>query len=921
MYVFCVVAFLLRLWALDAQSLWWDEAISLHLAELPLAELLADRAAHVHPPLYFVLLKVWSAVAGINAFSARFLSVWFNVLLVAALYAFGRRSLGYSVGLVAAGVATFLSLYVVYSQEARVYALLPLVYLAIIAALRRLDRSRERFGARERWSDWAFLVLAETAGLYLHYTSVLVVTYVNLVILLDVARRRWPRKRVGCWLISLVLVGILCLPWSIAVFVNRGAVQADAGIDDPFTEALPLGFFVRLIWLFQWTGLTGIPVFSPMYYAAVALGVLLLFGLGLLISQTGIRASGVRLLADWSIPLLPAVLLWQAKPLSHPRYLIVLSSALVLFFAYVVVATTRIARPRWLGQVLAGGLVLAFLTITALALFAWFFDPRYGKDDVRGLAAWLEQEARRGDVIVVPWGDWTLDYAYRGSAVIIRPDPLDETSMWRTLSSTVGTGNGSRVFLVTYRRGTRDRRGLLSFAFEAAGHLAETKSFRGLVVRMYELEHPLAPPFPNVPVAAGGLDRACFGSLCLCSAWVEQGAPADTAVAVAFRWQLARPVDERYRVSLRLWDEAGCARAMLDDWLLNANGEPSDRWSANEDVNTYHVLPLTEGTPPLSYTLFVEVYAFGSDAQVRPVDLVDVAGNPAGRVLVLGVVSLAPARGSRSGSYGVPADIPLLPDPVYILPGLVLEGVRFDREQLTLGQFLMVVLRWRALDTRLPDLQPSIQLVCDGQVLAVAGGAPLAGRYPTDRWRAGEVVVECRQLLVPADAEGGLATVVLEWDGQKTTVGEVTIEANKHVFEAPILARPLNVRLGDVAELLGYELSPAPYRVGRPITLTLYWRALEGASEADYVVFTHLLAADGHLVAQHDGIPVAQTRPTRGWVAGEILVDQHVMEFREVYVGPARIEVGLYDSATLVRVPVQGNGDAFLLPETLTVVP
>ena len=126
------LSFALRLYHLDAQPIWWDEAISIHLATSPLADLLADRAAHVHPPLYFLLLKAWVTLAGSTAFSVRFLSVWFNTLLVPVVYAFGRRWLGRCTGAWAALLVAISPLYVVYAQEVRAYALLPLVYLALL---------------------------------------------------------------------------------------------------------------------------------------------------------------------------------------------------------------------------------------------------------------------------------------------------------------------------------------------------------------------------------------------------------------------------------------------------------------------------------------------------------------------------------------------------------------------------------------------------------------------------------------------------------------------------------------------------------------------------------------------------------------------------------------------------------------------
>ncbi len=129
----------------------------------------------------------------------------------------------------------------------------------------------------------------------------------------------------------------------------------------------------------------------------------------------------------------------------------------------------------------------------------------------------------------------------------------------------------------------------------------------------------------------------------------------------------------------------------------------------------------------------------------------------------------------------------------------------------------------------------------------------------------------------------------------------------------------MHVRFGDVAELLGYDLGPGSHTSDQPVPITLYWRALEGAASADYIVFTHVLAADGHLIAQHDGPPAAGARPTPGWLPGEIIADYHEMAFREAYTGLAVIEVGLYDPGTRERV-IAATGETFvILPSSLNV--
>lgn len=131
----------------------------------------------------------------------------------------------------------------------------------------------------------------------------------------------------------------------------------------------------------------------------------------------------------------------------------------------------------------------------------------------------------------------------------------------------------------------------------------------------------------------------------------------------------------------------------------------------------------------------------------------------------------------------------------------------------------------------------------------------------------------------------------------------------------------VNVRFSDFAELVSYSLPAAEFSTAQSLPLTIYWRGLEGTSPLDYWVFTHLLAEDGHVVAQHDGAPAGGTHPTSGWGTGETIVDLHPMVFQDTdYVGPARISIGLYDPE-IGRVLTQTGDDQVVLPVVITVAP
>ncbi|MBN1399815.1 MAG: hypothetical protein JXA74_03195, partial [Anaerolineae bacterium] len=66
-----LASFLLRMWRLDAKSIWWDESLSLHRAQRDLGYILSNRidiagteTIDLHPPLYFALLRVFIVCCG-----------------------------------------------------------------------------------------------------------------------------------------------------------------------------------------------------------------------------------------------------------------------------------------------------------------------------------------------------------------------------------------------------------------------------------------------------------------------------------------------------------------------------------------------------------------------------------------------------------------------------------------------------------------------------------------------------------------------------------------------------------------------------------------------------------------------------------------------------------------------------------------
>ena len=152
------------------------------------------------------------------------------------------------------------------------------------------------------------------------------------------------------------------------------------------------------------------------------------------------------------------------------------------------------------------------------------------------------------------------------------------------------------------------------------------------------------------------------------------------------------------------------------------------------------------------------------------------------------------------------------------------------------------------------------------------------------------------------------------------SLGTIRVHASDRLWEPPAFEHVVGARLGDVVELLGYDLALPGYDLALPgetLHLTLIWRCLR-EMEVSYTVFTHLLDEAGQMRGQQDNPPLRGAYPTTLWAPGEVVVDEYDLTIQaDAPPGVYVIEVGMYDPATVRRLPVLdptgGVGDRVLL--------
>ncbi len=251
--------------------------------------------------------------------------------------------------------------------------------------------------------------------------------------------------------------------------------------------------------------------------------------------------------------------------------------------------------------------------------------------------------------------------------------------------------------------------------------------------------------------------------------------------------------------------------------------------------------------------------------------------------------------------------------------GVRLAGYLAPEEEITPGESFSLTTYWQAtapLDERLTaweHLTPADPTARIAEETRWLGGA----LYPSEHWRAGDVVAQPTTLEIPAWAPAPAlvwARVgLLDATEQRVSLAD---GSEDHVALGPWRVRPVaappmpthahEVVFGDPAliALRGYDLAA----IDASLTVTLTWAA-QAIPPRDYTVFVHLIDAEGELLAQDDAPPNAGRYPTSWWLPGDVIRDPHTLPLPGTPAAGWELRVGLYDPATGARLPAfDGEG-------------
>lgn len=884
----------LRLIDLDGPSMWSDEGLSFWRARQTWSAVAQNTiwidgmaSRDTNPALYFLLLHGWRELLGESIWALRLLSVLAGVVSAPLLTQLGRRLFGPAVGLAAAALLAIAPLHVWQSQELRNYSLLLTFNLAAVYGLARLltdARPRRR---------WAWLWIGATlAGVYTHYFGLFVLAFGAAAAALGALQRRAWRPTRRQW----AAVGVLALLLVPVIWTAFGRFRAGQQVDFAF---VPLRDLLRhLISVF---GVGLIPgVVQPWVRAAPALA---LWALGVWSAwRNGRPAARLLALGYLVAPLGLLFLLSLFNPLYNGARHLLIGLPPFLLCA----ATAVRARPNRLRPI---GLVL--LIATAAVQINWlrvqFTDPALVKDDIKGVAAYLNAVARPDDRIILhdtiirP----TFDAYYSGAAPVAawpRWNQFDRETILAELEQ--ATAGARRVWFLaepTPRTGF-DRVWLWEQLDARWPRLAEQR-FAGLWLNVLLVGYT---PQPTTDAPAAPLDLRWGEALALDGWEAPPTAVSGGYWQPVWQWRALAHTAEPVTLSLRWLDEQGVSWAQIDFPLWPAY--PPSRWPAGQTVRYEPPLRLPTGLPPGPYAVWLRVVR---TADGRPLPLPDGAVD----ALLVPRLEVLPARGAPQGEWP-----PHTPPAARIDRALSLVGVFVPPGQYRPGHLAPVDFYWEVRRAPTADYRARLELrSLQGETLTAVEGPLTRPTYPAGEWQAGDRLHGRLTLTAPALAAGEARLFLTVLDaatgrplGRARDIGRVEVVPWPLETAFPPIAHPGDAVFGEppLVAWRGYALNPDPPQPGAPLEVALFWQPL-AVTETAYLVFVHLTDAQGQIAAQSDGVPLNGLRMTTSWRPGEALVDRHTL-WLPADLPPGRYDLwtGFYRSETFERLPAAAEGVA-----------
>lgn len=224
------------------RDIWYDELFTMGLAVRPLGELISIAARDVHPPLYYMIVKLFLILFGtVGSADYVVIAKLTSVLPFFLCIVYAATKVRKHFGFFSAGLFAFLVLTMPkladYTVEVRMYGYA--LFFITAGMLHAYELACGGENGKRRYGNWAALTFCAVGACYTHYFACVAACMIYLYLLsVFVMGKRW--KELKAFFISGICCAVCYLPWLVTAVIRQvGQVKENYWIQPLTWRTIP----------------------------------------------------------------------------------------------------------------------------------------------------------------------------------------------------------------------------------------------------------------------------------------------------------------------------------------------------------------------------------------------------------------------------------------------------------------------------------------------------------------------------------------------------------------------------------------------------------------------------------------------------------------------------------------------------------
>lgn len=206
---YTIILFSLNIVRIFDNNFWEDEAFTIWLSRMNIANMISETAKDVHPPLYYLIVKFFCKIMGYNGYTYHFISIIPYLLILIILLTFVWKEFGAEAALIVITLSSLSETAIRYNVEVRMYSWGALfIFLSYLEAYKILKNDNR--------CDYYMLSFFSLCAAYTHYYCLISVAFLYVGIILY---NLYKREHIMRTLIMCVVTVLGYLPW-LFVLIN-----------------------------------------------------------------------------------------------------------------------------------------------------------------------------------------------------------------------------------------------------------------------------------------------------------------------------------------------------------------------------------------------------------------------------------------------------------------------------------------------------------------------------------------------------------------------------------------------------------------------------------------------------------------------------------------------------------------------------